>query len=410
MVKECLHRKYKYLHRLRQIWSLELSGNNKAAGANMLAVLFFIHTFDAAFWTVEVGSVLAPILFLLHINDLLSSTTNPIHSFADDSTLHAGIMSNRPISVVELECRRLAKAASLSKDLEAITAWGLKNMVEFNASKTQYCTLSNKRCPSEHSVLMNNQALPRSHSFKLLGVCITKNMIWHEKVSSIATAAGKKLGYLFRARKYLSPSNLLTLYKAQIRPSLEYCSHIWGAAAPTTLSLLDAVQRRAIRLIGDPALTCHLQSLSHRRAVGVRWHGLRPWHNTLLNIPPVDIYIEGEAKMSAYRMQCNGNWFYHPAMKHTTILDKIRCDILEMPPDRMSGVVDTEIPYIVHLSDRKCEEAVETAKHFIFDCPALCRRRSSYLEVVQEEGRQVSIVSIVQCITQFAKNLGWGSV
>nr|CAH7725905.1 unnamed protein product [Callosobruchus chinensis] len=93
-------------------------------------------------------------------------------------------------------------------------------------------------------------------------------MIWHQHVSSIATAAGKKLGYLFRARKYFSPSNLLTLYKAQIRPSLEYCSHIWGAAAPTTLSILDAVQRRAIRLIGDPALTCHLQPHSHQRAVG----------------------------------------------------------------------------------------------------------------------------------------------
>nr|CAH7737232.1 unnamed protein product [Callosobruchus chinensis] len=193
------------------------------------------------------GSVLAPTLFLIHINDLLSSTTNPIHSFADDSTLHAGIMSNRLISVVELERRRLAKAASLSKELEAITAWGLKNMVEFNASKTQYwqyCTLSNNRCPREQSVLMNNQVLPRSHSFKLLGVSITENMIWHEHVSCschVMCYAGKKLGYLFRARKCFSPFNLLTLYKAQIRLSLEYCSHIWGAAAPTTLSILDAV-------------------------------------------------------------------------------------------------------------------------------------------------------------------------
>nr|CAH7716766.1 unnamed protein product [Callosobruchus chinensis] len=67
-------------------------------------------------------------------------------------------------------------------------------------------------------------------------------MIWHEQ-----------LGYLIRGRKYFSPSNLLTLYKAQIRPSREYCSHIWGAAGPTTLPILDAVQRRAIRLIGDPA-------------------------------------------------------------------------------------------------------------------------------------------------------------
>nr|CAH7728195.1 unnamed protein product [Callosobruchus chinensis] len=112
---------------------------------------------------------------------------------------------------------------------------------------------------------MNNEAVPRSHSFKLLGVSITENMIWHEQVSSIATAAGKKLGYLFTPRKYFSPSNLLTLYKAQIRPSLEYCSHIWGAAAPTTLSILDAVQRRAIQLIGGPALTCRLQPLSHGR-------------------------------------------------------------------------------------------------------------------------------------------------
>nr|CAH7751861.1 unnamed protein product [Callosobruchus chinensis] len=69
------------------------------------------------------------------------------------------------------------------------------------------------------------------------------------------------LGYLFRARKYFSPSNLLTLYKAQIRPSLEYCSDIWGAAAPATRAILDAVKRRAIRLIGDTALTCPLQPL-----------------------------------------------------------------------------------------------------------------------------------------------------
>nr|CAH7739027.1 unnamed protein product [Callosobruchus chinensis] len=91
-------------------------------------------------------------------------------------------------------------------------------------------------------------------------------MIWHEHVSSIATASGKKLGYLFRARRYLpiQPSHAI---QAQIRPSLEYCSHIWRAAAPTILSILDAVQRRAIRLIGDPALTCHPQPLFHRLAV-----------------------------------------------------------------------------------------------------------------------------------------------
>nr|CAH7760154.1 unnamed protein product [Callosobruchus chinensis] len=69
-------------------------------------------------------------------------------------------------------------------------------------------------------------------------------MIWHEHVSSIATAAGKKLGYLFRAREYFSPPNLRTLYKAHIRPSLEYCSHIWGLMPPLPCLYLMQSQSR----------------------------------------------------------------------------------------------------------------------------------------------------------------------
>nr|CAH7730941.1 unnamed protein product [Callosobruchus chinensis] len=45
---------------------------------------------------------------------------------------------------------------------------------------------------------------------------------------------------------------------------MEYYSHISGAAAPTTLSILDAFQR----LVGNTVLTCHLPPLSYRRAVG----------------------------------------------------------------------------------------------------------------------------------------------
>nr|CAH7713021.1 unnamed protein product [Callosobruchus chinensis] len=159
-------------------------------------------------------------------------------------------MRNRPISVVELERRRLATAASLSKDLETITAY-LRNL------KIWYNSMRQDAIKQEvpKRALGSNEQPSSANSFKHLGVSITENMIWHEHVSSIATAAGKKLGYLFRARKGFSPSTLLTLYKAQIGPSLEYCSHIWGAAAPTTLSIFDAVQRRAIRLTGNPALT-----------------------------------------------------------------------------------------------------------------------------------------------------------
>ena len=71
----------------------------------------------------------------------------------------------------------------------------------------------------------------------------------------------------FRARGYFSPSQLLTIYKSQIRPSLEHCSHVWGGAPKSSLNLLDRLKSKAIRLINNPHLTNSLQSLSHRRLV-----------------------------------------------------------------------------------------------------------------------------------------------
>ena len=75
-----------------------------------------------------------------------------------------------------------------------------------------------------------------------------------------------KVGSLFRYRNFLSPDSILYLYKATIRPCMEYCCHIWAGAPNSCLSLLDRIQRRITNLIG-PNLSLTLQSLSHRRNV-----------------------------------------------------------------------------------------------------------------------------------------------
>ena len=48
---------------------------------------------------------------------------------------------------------------------------------------------------------------------------------------------------------------------------MEYASDIWGGSSKSSLSILDRVQRKAIRLVGDQKLTERLQSLEHRRRV-----------------------------------------------------------------------------------------------------------------------------------------------
>ena len=93
---------------------------------------------------------------------------------------------------------------------------------------------------------MSGQILQNNDPFNLVGVTFEQDLRWDKHISSIASAASKKLGFLFHAKKYFTSANLYTLYVAQVRLSLEYCYHIWGAAPPTTLSILDCIQRRAI--------------------------------------------------------------------------------------------------------------------------------------------------------------------
>ena len=115
---------------------------------------------------------------------------------------------------------------------------------------------------------MNGYELDTSTSFTQLGPSLSSNLTWKTHIHSLAKHASQKLGFLDRACGSFSSSHPLSIYKSQICPSLEYCSHVWGGAPKSTLCLLDKVQSKAICLINNPNLTKSLQPLSHRRLVG----------------------------------------------------------------------------------------------------------------------------------------------
>ena len=114
---------------------------------------------------------------------------------------------------------------------------------------------------------MNGDISTQSPSINILGMEISSELSWKPHILTAAKEAPQKLGFLHRARKYFNSSQIATLYKAQVRPSMEYCVHIWGGAPASVLSILDCIQNKAIRLINDDSLTANFQSLSHRRSV-----------------------------------------------------------------------------------------------------------------------------------------------
>ena len=115
---------------------------------------------------------------------------------------------------------------------------------------------------------MNGDELDTSASSTQLDLSLSSNLTWKTHIHSLAKHASPKLGFLARARGFFLSSHLLTIYRSRIRPSLEYCSHVWGGAPKSTLCLLDKVQSKAIRLINIPNPTKSLQPLSHRCLVG----------------------------------------------------------------------------------------------------------------------------------------------
>ena len=233
--------------------------------SNAIRVDGFLSELHSINSTVPRGSVNPPVLVILFINELLSSTSSSIYSFADDTYLSLSNPQNRSNSTVS--SHRNSSASSLTNDMSTIEKWGNYNRVQFNQGKTTRVVISRKH--HQEFPLYSSVAMSRTFHLLSLSLVFQCHLIFLGKPTSIPLLkhASQKLGFLSRARGFFSPSRLLTIYKSQIRSSMECGSHVWDGAPRSSLHRLDKVQSKAIRLIIYPSLTKSLQSLSRCRLV-----------------------------------------------------------------------------------------------------------------------------------------------
>ena len=98
------------------------------------------------------GSVLGPLLFLIYINDIVTDIESIIKLFADDTSIY--------LSIDDPERRTLI----LNSDLRKITSWALKWKVDFNPSKTELMTFSNKRMTETRLLMYKTTRIWRNNS------------------------------------------------------------------------------------------------------------------------------------------------------------------------------------------------------------------------------------------------------
>ena len=84
---------------------------------------------------------------------------------------------------------------------------------------------------------------------KDLGVTIDNKLNFRKHISSKVSIANRNLGIIFRTFTYISQEMFLALFKAIVRPHLEYASVVWSPLYKKDRIQIENVQRRATRLV-----------------------------------------------------------------------------------------------------------------------------------------------------------------
>src|SRR5678816_4427705 len=83
--------------------------------------------------------------------------------------------------------------------LDRICGWGRLNLVKFNSLKTQLLQIAISKIPSNFPISFDGSFVSPVDYINILGLNI-KKMAWRPHITTVAGAASKKLGVLFRLR------------------------------------------------------------------------------------------------------------------------------------------------------------------------------------------------------------------
>ena len=134
------------------------------------------------------GTVLGPILLLLHINNLPSVISSKVRLFADDCLVYREI-KNRQDQI------------ALQKDLNLLENWRSKWGMRFNAAKCNIMRMSIKQTPISTQYELSGQVLEKVKDAKYLGVTVSDDLEWTKHINAITTKANSKLSFLRRNLK-----------------------------------------------------------------------------------------------------------------------------------------------------------------------------------------------------------------
>jgi len=206
------------------------------------------------------GTVLAPVLFSLYINDILEMENIKncsISSYADDT-------------VVLFEGKNWTEAEYYANEgIKKLQIWLTQNKLTLNSYKTKYIAFSptivnqplmplnislhDINCDTNKETKIctcnNIQQLQSVNNIKYLGVTIDRFLKWKDHILLIAKKIKITIPRFYELRNVANKKLILTVYNAMVESILNYAIIVWGSAYDNVLETVTIAQKSILKII-----------------------------------------------------------------------------------------------------------------------------------------------------------------
>ena len=211
-------------------------------------------------------------LFLIYINNLSGDLSSKTKLFADDTSLF-NVAHDINIS-----------ANGLNNDLKKVSNWAFQWKMSFNpdpSKQAQEVIFSRKLKRVTHPPLVfNNANVSQRKSQKQLGIILDSKLTFEDHYKTVLRKTNRTIGLLRKLQNLLPREALTTIYKAFVRPHLDYGDVLFDQAFNASFhEKLESIQYNACR-----ALTGTIRGTSKEKLyqeVGLESLQLRRWYRKL---------------------------------------------------------------------------------------------------------------------------------
>ena len=200
------------------------------------------------------GTIIAPTLFNIYINDLAKDLGEKTTLFADDCTII---------------CPRDRKTGRSDMDdyINRLENWCKRSYMEINYDKTVVLSIGLRKPISQIVCYIDGKHITNVNDTRILGVIFDSGLTRRPHIECMTIKVRRTLNFILRNYRLYSMQTKFYLVKMLVIPIITYCSNIWFNHSKSAENSINALMKYTTRIIlnyfgRDACITAVMRTLN----------------------------------------------------------------------------------------------------------------------------------------------------